>query len=133
MSDHLEARLTVQPAETRPPEEFIAVGTLVNTGVEPMVLNPAPLSAPSLALEIVDAQGSPVLMPPPPVPGGEVTTVELAPGQEHTVQFAGFVPQWTPVGTYRVRLRYVYHPRAPSPREWTGYVASDWVQFRVMG
>ena len=133
MSDHLETRLTVQPAETRPRDEFVAVGTLVNTGAEPLVLNLSPLSSPSLALEIVDAQGAPVLLPPPPVPGGEVRTVELAPGQGHTVRFAGFVPQWTPFGAYRARLRYVYRPRVPSPREWTGQVVSDWVQFRITG
>jgi hypothetical protein len=133
MVDLLEARMAVQPTETRPREKFVAVGTLVNVGTEPVTLNLAPLSAPSLALEIVEAQGAPVLLPPPPVPGGEVRTVELAPGQGYTVQFAGFVPQWVPVGTYRARLRYVNRASAPPPREWTGQVVSDWAEFRIIG
>jgi hypothetical protein len=77
--------------------------------------------------------GTPVLMPPPPVPDGEVRTVEMAPGQGHTVRFTGFVPQWVPAGTYRIRLRYVYRPFAPSSREWTGQVVSDWAEFRIIG
>lgn len=132
MAERLEARLTVQPAEARPREEFVAVATLVNAGTEPVTLNLAPLSAPSLALEIVEPQGTPVLLPPPPVPGGEVHTVELAPGQGYTVQFAGFIPQWVPVGTYRARLRYVYRASSPSLREWTGQVVSGWAEFRII-
>ena len=132
MAERLEARLTVKPAEAHPREEFVAVGTLVNAGAEPITLNLDPLSAPSLALEIVEALGPPVLLPPPPVPGGEVRTVELAPGQGYTVRFAGFVPQWVPVGTYRARLRYVYRASAQSPGEWTGQVVSDWAEFRIV-
>ena len=132
MANRLEARLTIQPAETRSQEAFVAVATLVNAGARPVTLNLAPLSAPSLALEIEDAQGAPVLLPPPPVPGGEVHTVELAPGQGYTVQFEGFVPQWVLVGTYRVRLKYVYRPAAPSPQEWTGQAVSDWAEFRII-
>ena len=132
MADRLEVRLSVQPAEARRREEMIAKGTLVNAEVEPLILSLAPLSAPSLALEIVDAQNSPVRLPPPPVPGGVVQTVELAPGESHTVQFEGFLPQWIPTGSYKVRLRYEYRPPQPSAREWTGQVVSDWFEFRIL-
>jgi len=132
MADRIEAHLTVQPDESRPREEFVAVGILVNTGTESVVLNLAPLTVASLALEIVDAKGAPVLLTPPPVPDSAVRTVEIAPGKSHTVRFEGFVPQWIPIGAYRVRLRYMYRAPAPSPREWTGYMVSDWAKFRIV-
>lgn len=132
MPNVLEARLTIRPQEARRREEIVAQGTLVNAGKEAITLNLAPLSAPSLALEIVDAAGSPLRLPPPPVPGAETQTARIAPGQSYTVEYPGFVPQWTPEGTYRARLRYLYRPATSSPGEWTGQVVSEYVQFRVL-
>ena len=132
MVGHLEALLSIRPAETRLQEEFIAQGTLINHGSEALILNLMPLIAPSLALEIADAAGAPVLLPPPPVPGGEIRTVEVTPGRSYTVEYPGFVPQWTPPGVYRARLRYIYQPSTPTPGEWTGKVTSDWAAFKIL-
>ena len=133
MPDRLELSIIVRPVETGRREEFNALLSLANTGSDPISLNLAPLSSPSLALEIIDGRGDHVPLPPPPVPGGQSPAAELAPGRSHTVQFEGFLPQWVPGGLYRARLRYIYRPAAPSAHEWTGEAASDWAEFRVLG
>ena len=132
MANILKARLTVRPQETRRREDIVAQATLVNVGEEPVTLNLAPLSASSLALEIVDADSSPLRLPPPPVPGGETQSTRITPGQSYTVEYLGFVPQWTLEGTYRVRLRYLYRPEVAASDEWTGQLVSEYVQFSVL-
>ena len=132
MADVLKARLTVRPRETRRREDIVAQATLVNVGEEPVTLNLAPLSAPSLALEIVDAAGSPLRLPPPPVPGGETQSIRVTPGQSYALEYPGFLPQWTAEGTYRVRLRYLYRPEVAASNEWTGQLVSEYVQFSVL-
>ena len=132
MADVLKARLTVRPRETRRREDIVAQATLVNVGEESVTLNLAPLSAPSLALEIVDAAGSPLRLPPPPVPSGETQSTRVTPGQSYTLKYPGFVPQWTTEGTYRVRLRYLYLPEVAASDEWTGHLVSEYVQFSVL-
>jgi hypothetical protein len=94
-----------------------------------LTLDLAPLSSPSLALEIVDAADAPLLLPPPPVPGRDVEHVTLAPGEQHAVEFRGFVPQWTKPGPYRARLRYLGSTQ-PGAREPTRIV-SPWAEFRI--
>ena len=69
MSIELVATLAIEPRESRLPEEFVASGSITNAGTEAATLNVAALSSPSLALEIQDAHGQPVLQPPPGVPG----------------------------------------------------------------
>lgn len=120
----------MHPAAAQP-EELIAEATLTNDGPHPVRLNLAPLAAPSLALQIVDGQGSPVLLPPPPVPGAEPAWATLAPGESRRTRFTGFVPSWTAEGPYRVRLRYVYRPDSPQPGAWTGELLSDWADFEI--
>ena len=117
----LSAELVVEPAVGRA-EELKARGALVNTGADPVEINLDALSSPSLALEIVDAEGSPVLLPPPPVPQATPSRAELAPGGRHTVEYRGFVPHWTPPGSYRTRLRYVDGPYR---------VFAGWVDFAL--
>ena len=132
MADVIKACLTVRPRETRRREDIVAQATLVNVGEEPVTLNLAPLGAPSLALEIVDAAGSPLRLPPPPVPGGETQSTRVPPGQSYTLAYPGFLPQWTAEGTYRVRLRYLYRPEVAASDEWTGQLVSEYVQFSVL-
>ena len=127
----LAAELRIEPATTGRREELTARGTLVNVGREPLTLELAPLSSPSLALEIVDAGDAPLLLPPPPVPREHVEHVTLGPGERHTVEYSGFVPQWTPPGAYRARLRYLGRTR-PDAREPTRIV-SPWAEFTVAG
>lgn len=89
-----------------------------------MELDPAPLSSPSLALELADSGGRPVPLPPPPVPGGSrEPPVSLDPGVEYRVEFPVFVPGWFEPGEYRVRLRYVAGGEPP--------VYSDWAEFSL--
>lgn len=107
MARALRATVEVTPPGVGAPEEASARCQLVNDGDEPVVVNLAPLSSPSLALAITDGQGEPVLLPPPPVPPAEPAVATLAPGAAHSVEFRGFLPSWTPPGRYQVRFRYV--------------------------
>ena len=127
----LAAELRVVPATAALPEELTARGKLVNVGREPLTLELAPLSSPSLALEIVDADDAPLLLPPPPTPRENVEQVTLAPGEEHAVEYGGFVPQPAKPGAYRARLRYLGRTR-PDAREPTRIV-SPWAEFTVAG
>ena len=131
MSKTLEAELSVRPSQSSRREEIVAFGALINTGNELLTINLAPLSSPSLALEIVESDDSPVALPPPPVPGGETPKALLAPGQRYSIEYPGFVPQWTRSGIYRVRLRYIAQRPVSDPEEWTGQVMSEWVQFEI--
>jgi hypothetical protein len=119
----LVASLTIEPSEADAAERFVAVCTLTNAGDEGVTINVAPLSSPSLALEIQDVAGAPVLQPPPPVPPSEPPMERLEPGQGTAAVFEGFLPSWTEPGTYRARCRYVAGSGDP--------VVSDWVGFRL--
>lgn len=131
MPGTLEAKLTVTPKRTSDREEFLAVVSLINAGAEPLVVNLAPLASPSLALEIIDYNGVPVGLPPPPVPGMLPRLIHMTPGEVHTLEFSGFVPQWLPSGSYRVRLSYTYQPVTSEPIEWTGVLFSNWCEFVI--
>ncbi|MGH3024530.1 MAG: hypothetical protein ACRDNI_12805 [Gaiellaceae bacterium] len=131
MGADLTAEFTVEPRRTARREDLVARGGLQNRGDDPIELDPAPLSSPSLALEIVDASGSPVHLPPPPVPGGEAPLATLAMGERRPVEFAGFLPSWTPAGAYRARLRYVGLVAERNEPERTVEVVSDWAEFVV--
>jgi hypothetical protein len=127
----LAAELRVQPTTTARREELTARATLVNVGREPLTIELAPLSSPSLALEIVYADDSPLLLPPPPVPRENREHVTLAPGERHTVEYRGFVPHGTKPGAYRARLRYLGRTQ-PDDREPTRIV-SPWAEFVIAG
>lgn len=75
-------------------------------GDEPEEIDPVVLSSPSLALEITDQDGAPVLLPPPPVPGTQEPRVLLGPGESYSRTYGSFLPAWTERGTYRVRMSY---------------------------
>jgi hypothetical protein len=120
----LVASLTIEPPEASAAEQFVAVCTVTNAGEEEVAINVAPLSSPSLALEIQDANGGPVYLPPPPVPPLEPPIERLAPGAAATGEFSGFLPAWTEPGAYRVRCRYVAGPGDP--------IVSDWREFRLI-
>ena len=98
-------------------EDTAAEGVLVNTGTEPVEVDLVELTSPSLALEVVDDKGRPVLMPPPPTPGRPEMVV-VAPGGRRSVAFRAFVPPSAPPGRYRVRLRY-------------GDARSGWVDLKI--
>ena len=117
------ASLTIEPPEAAAAEEFVALCTLTNAGEEAISINVAPLSSPSLALEIVAADGAPVYLPPPPVPPSHPPMETLDPGKGTIAEFAGFLPSWIEPGAYRARFRYVAGPGEP--------ILSDWVEFRL--
>lgn len=127
----LKATLTIRPLRGRP-EELRAVATITNSGTAPVTINPAPLSSPSLAVQVEDAAGAPFALPPPPIPGAPFPLVNLAVGGSYTVEPGMFLPSWTRPGRYRVRLRYVSFTRQPAPDEWTGEAVSDWVAVDVV-
>ena len=83
-------------------------------------------------LEIVNAAGDPVHLPPPPIPGGESPIRELAPGENFVVWMDGFLPEWVPAGKYRTRLSYVFRPIDSMGQTWTGELVSGWAEFQVI-
>ena len=118
----LRARLIVEPDRSDRPEEFSAVALLGNEGDAATEIKPALIESPSLALEIVDERGEPVLLPPPPVPGAAPEPVRLAPGEEYRARLSTFLPAWTAPGIYRARLRYRPDGEA---------TVSDWAEFEL--
>jgi hypothetical protein len=127
----LNAELKIQPARAQRNEELVAVCSLTNDGDEPLEVTLGPLSSASLCLAIQDEAGSPVLLPPPPVPGGAVETTRIDAGRRLTVEHPAFLPSWTPPGHYRARFRYVA-PSSPAG-VWAGELHSDWTEFDVTG
>lgn len=119
----LTASLTIEPSEADAPEAFVARCRLVNQGYQVIGINRAALSSPSLALEIKDAAGEPVLLPPPPVPSQSPPIEPLEAAEETTAKFAGFLPSWNEPGTYRARCRYAAGPGEP--------IHSAWVEFTL--
>ncbi|HRC62228.1 MAG TPA: hypothetical protein PLX85_03285 [Dehalococcoidia bacterium] len=123
----LAARLTVEPAEATVPGDFTARCELHNVGDEEAAINAAPLSSPSLALEVVDAAGELVLLPPPPVPPAVPPVERLGVGEVRVAEFPGFLPAWTPPGRYRVRFRYL----GSGPGLFAGLIVSTAVEFTL--
>jgi hypothetical protein len=125
----LRAKLTIEPREASRTEDFRARCELVNEGDMAATVNVAPLSSPSLALEIADEQDEPLLLPPPPVPTGEIPLAVLAPGEQYSAEFSGFLPAWTPPGRYNARFRY--RPGRGDGRWLEGDLWSAWEEFRL--
>jgi hypothetical protein len=113
----LELSLTRTATGPARAEDTAAEGILVNSGADPVEVDLVELASPSLALEIVDDRGRPVLMPPPPTPG-RPEMVLLAPGGRRSVPFRAFLPTSAPPGHYRMRLRY-------------GEARSGWVDLEI--
>lgn len=120
----LTASLTIEPSVAAAPEAFVARCRFVNQSDEVVGINQAALSSPSLALEIVDAAGESVLLPPPPVPSDSPPIEPLEAAEEITAEFAGFLPSWIEPGTYRARCRYAAGSVEP--------IHSDWVEFTLI-
>ena len=119
----LTTSLTIEPSQADAPEAFVAFCRLVNQGDQVVGINRAALSSPSLALEITDAAGEPVLLPPPPVPSASPRIEPLEAAEETTAEFAGFLPSWTEPGKYRARCRYAAGSGEP--------IHSAWVEFTL--
>jgi len=105
------------PAPRAPAGEWNAEGTIVNTSGASIAIDWIELASPSLALELVDDDGTPVQMLPPPTPGRPEAVV-LQPGERRWVRFTGFVPTSARTGRYRVRWHY---------RD----AHSDWAEFEL--
>ena len=99
----MQLQLTLQVAPAA--DDLVAEGLVVNTGTEPVTLDLVELASPSLALEIVDANGAPVRMLPPPTPG-RTESIVLKPGERRTTVFRAFMPPGARPGWYRMRFRY---------------------------
>lgn len=65
MTIHIQFEVT--PTTGRP-EELVGHAHFLNQGDAPVSFIPVQLKSASLALEMVDREGHPVLLPPPPVP-----------------------------------------------------------------
>lgn len=119
----LRASLTIEPDSADAAEAFVATCRLTNVGPDPVTVNETAFSSPSLVLEIQDAAGGPVYLPPPPVPPQEPLLTLLEPGRGRVQEFRGFLPSWTEAGDYQVRCRYVLGA--------DDTVVSHWVRVRL--
>ena len=119
----LRAKLTIEPDSADAAEAFVATCRLTNVGPDPVAVNETAFSSPSLVLEIQNAAGGPVYLPPPPVPPEEPLLSPLEPGRDRIEEFRGFLPSWTEAGDYQVRCRYVLGAGDT--------VVSDWVRVRL--
>src|SRR5688572_32680267 len=80
---------------------------LVNDGDEPLEVDLEVASSPSLSVELVDAAGQPVLLPPPCLPHhDDGDWVTLAPGDMREIHLGLVAPAWLPDGDYQARYRY---------------------------
>jgi len=118
----LHAFLTADRRRAARPEEIRAVAELRNAGDTPTEIDPVLISSPSLALEITDDDGRPLLLPPPPLPSEQDSRVILGPGESYRATYRSFLPAWTNRGTYSVRIRY---------RGTADPVTSDWLTIAV--
>src|SRR4026207_2486770 len=82
-----DVRVAVRPVavERALPGEAAVEVTLTNSGPDPAPIDLSLARIPSLALEVRDAAGRPVLLPAPQVPRSrdDRAQVTLAPGQSH--------------------------------------------------
>jgi hypothetical protein len=129
----LELSLVVHPPLSRMAMSFVAHGTLRNRGPDPVSVNWTLLAAASLALEVRDASGQAVRLPPPPVPGLAAEFSALLPGQICPVEWRAFLPDCSAPGPYQVRFRCFAAPTdPPTPPGWGSTpVTSAWVDFEL--
>jgi hypothetical protein len=107
-------------------QELAGRAQFINTGEATIAFLPIHVESPSLALEIEDGRGDPVLLPPPPVPDPSAQPFELAPGASYEATYLGFLPPWTQPGPYRVRARLV------GVIGRGGVAESDWSEITVL-
>ena len=135
-----DIKVTLQPItrERNAPGEVAVEVTLTNAATEATTLDLSNAHIPSLALEIRDAAGRKIPMPPPPVPkAGDLRAapVTLAPGQSHRIRLP--VPfDARDSGAYQVRYRH----REPAATRATlstsaasDAITSDWMPVALEG
>lgn len=124
MTIHIQFEVT--PTKGRP-EQLVGHAHFLNQGDAPVSFIPVQLKSASLALEIVDREGHPVLLPPPPVPDPSAPTVNLAPNESYLVDYPHFLPSWTQPGEYRLQAQLT-GVAGPDPDTAS---ASDWMAVTV--
>jgi hypothetical protein len=127
-----DIRVAVRPVgvERALPGEAAVEVTLTNSGTDPAPIDLSLAHIPSLALEVRDAAGRPVLLPAPQVPRSrdDRAQVTLAPGQSHQFRLPIPFDAHRPAGAYQVRYRH----RTPATSQVSRTVApaevamSDW-------
>ena len=131
-------KVALQPVgkERASPAEAAVEVTLTNAGAEPAALDLSHAHIPSLALEIRDAEGRTVLLPPPPVPKAEDVRgaqVTLAPGESHRIVLALALDAYQPGGRYQVRFRGGRPSARDAVASTAEALASDWVPIVLEG
>jgi hypothetical protein len=104
-----------------------------NDAAEPIRLSTAAMRG-SLAFEVRDAAGGPVLLGPPPTPGADPSAdvVTIDAGGSLSLRFHGdeLLPDPPPPGRYELR----FAATAPAlGGGWSGRIESPWVAFAVAG
>lgn len=113
--------------------ELEVVATIRNGTGREVRLNTLALRAPSLSLQVRDAQGNAVRLGPPPTPAaddGVVGRERLAPGEALTLGYAAIFGDEPPAGRYSIALRCALSP-GPAGGDWEGVLESAWVKFSI--
>ena len=126
--------VALRPAATvlRTLEDWRVEAVLVNDGTEDVRVATALLAAP-LVFELVRADGTPVVLGPPPVPPGDVagSLRAVTPGATLTLGYAGheLLPDAPAPGRYR--LRFATALPDVGGDAWSGALISDWIGLEV--
>ncbi len=104
---------------------------ITNSGDAPVAFNSTLAANPSLVLELQDAEGKSLGLPPPSPPSEEELKAmrEIAPGESITIDYYGALDLYHPSGRYRVRFFSecpLFGGNTDDP------VASDWLEFEVV-
>lgn len=104
---------------------------IANTGDVPITFSFTLAASPSLVLELQDAQGESLGLPPPSSPREEELKAmrELAPGESITIDYYAVLDLYSPSGRYRVRFYSECHLFGGSTID---PVASNWLELEVV-
>jgi hypothetical protein len=112
------------------PGDVDVVATITNAGDAPAPFHRSHAERSSLALQVEDARGERVLLPPPSPPGERDLAPPslLAPGESFALRYSGFLDARLRAGRYRVRW-FSTHEALGGTRD--APLASDWIDIDV--
>jgi len=130
----LEVEFTVERAEVKTGDEFLAKAVFTNRSNKNLRLNTLFLEFAPILLQTRREDGTEVTRTSPPFPpedDGEENRVTLAPGESVSFEYRGLdlFGEDLKDGKYSVRFRH--ENNVTKYGDWTGKLETDWVGFKV--